>query len=83
MVLLAPTTDVEMSISWNIRALRLIVRDSSSELPRRAHTVWNVNGSRLAAVADLSRGLGFLPIGDEGKVAWAGLNAAETSPRAV
>jgi hypothetical protein len=71
------TTDIEVSISWNLRALRLTVRDNSPEVPRRGHTVWDLNRSRLHAVADLCRGFGFLPTADEGKVAWAVLNAAQ------
>jgi len=71
------TTDIEVSISWNLRALRLTVRDNSPALPHQPHTPWNLNGSRLTAVADLSRGFGFLPTADEGKVAWAVLNATQ------
>jgi len=74
------TTDIEVSISWNLRALRLAVRDNSPDLARQTYTRWNLNGSRLTAVADLSRGFGFLPIADEGKVAWAVLNAAQKQP---
>lgn len=33
--------------------------------------MWHLNRSRLAAVADLSRGFGFLPTADEGRVACA------------
>lgn len=71
------TTDIELSISRNPRALRLTVRDNSPDLPHQAHPAWNLDGSKLAAVADLTRGFGFLPTADEGKVAWAVLNAAQ------
>jgi len=74
------TTDIEVSISWNLRALRLAVRDNSPDFSRQAYTRWNLNGSRLTAVADLSHGFGFLPTADEGKVAWAVLNAAQPHP---
>lgn len=74
------TTDIEVSISWNLQALRLSVRDDSPDLARQGRTPWNLNGSRLNAVADLSRGWGFLPTPDEGKVAWAVINAAQPHP---
>ena len=76
------TTDIELSISWNLRALRLTVRDNSPEVPHPGPTLWDLNRSRLNAVADLSRGFGFLPTADEGKVAWAVLNAAQPQPLA-
>jgi len=79
------TTDVEVSIAWNLGALRLTVRDDSPALPRWRYTRWDMSGPRLTAVADLSRAFGVLPTADGGKLAWAVLNAARprplTSPR--
>ena len=69
------TTDIEVSVAWNQRALRLSVRDNSPDVPRQRHTHFDLNGPRPTAVAGLSRAFGVLPVVDGGKVAWAVLNA--------
>jgi hypothetical protein len=74
------TTDIEVSVACNQRALRLSVRDNSLEVPGRRHTHFDLNGPRPTAVAGLSRALGVLRAADGGKVAWAVLNATRPSP---
>ncbi|MEP7370113.1 MAG: hypothetical protein ABI662_10675 [Dermatophilaceae bacterium] len=68
-------SDVDLSISWNLEALRLTVRDNSFDLPRQRFSHFDQNGRGLSAVAGLSRSFGVLPTHD-GKVVWAVLNAA-------
>jgi hypothetical protein len=67
---------IDLSVAWNLGALRLTVRDSSPDLARVRYTHRGPSGSRLTAVAALSRAFGVLPTADGGKVAWAVLNAA-------
>jgi hypothetical protein len=70
------TRDIEVSIAWNLRALRLTVRDNSPDLERQLFTKFDQRGRRLSAVADLARSFGVLPTADGGKVVWAVLNAS-------
>lgn len=79
---LLATTDIEVSVAWNQRALRLTVRDNSPDLPRQRHTHSDLNKPRPTAVAGLSRAFGVLPTADGGKVAWAVLNAGHRLPQA-
>jgi len=78
-------TDIDLSVAWNLGALRLTVRDRSPELPRQRYSPLDVCGRGLFVVAGLSRAVGVLPTSDGGKVVWAVLNAARplspTSPR--
>jgi hypothetical protein len=74
------TSDIELSIAWNQRALRLTVRDNSPDVPRLPYTHLDLNGPRPTTVAGLSRALGVLPAADGGKVIWAVLNAAQPWP---
>jgi hypothetical protein len=69
------TTDIELSVAWNQRALRLTVRDDSPDVPRQRHTHFDQYGTGPTAVASLSRACGVLPTADGGKVSWAVLNA--------
>ena len=66
---------VDLSLSWNLEALRLTVRDNSFDLPRQRYSHFDQNGRGLSVVAGLSRCFGVLPT-DDGKVVWAVLNAA-------
>jgi anti-sigma regulatory factor (Ser/Thr protein kinase) len=68
---------VDLSISWDLEALRLTVRDNSPELPRQRFSRFDQNGRGLSVVAGLSRSFGVLPTADHGKVVWAVLNAAK------
>jgi hypothetical protein len=79
--MMSATTDIELSIAWNVRALRLTVRDNSPDLPCRPYARWTVRGPGPTAVGALSRASGVLPTADGGKVAWAVLNA--TRPRSL
>jgi hypothetical protein len=73
-------SDVDLSVSWNLDALRLTVRDNSFDLPRPRFSRFDHNGRGLSAVAGLSRSSGVIPA-DGGKVVWAVLNAARPNPR--
>jgi anti-sigma regulatory factor (Ser/Thr protein kinase) len=69
-------TDITVSVSSNLGALRLTVRDHSPDLPHERSYQQNVHGRGLFVVAGLSRAVGVLPTADGGKVVWAVLNAA-------
>jgi hypothetical protein len=72
-------SDVDLSISWNLDALRLTVRDNSFDQPRQRFSRFDQNGRGLCVVAGLSRSFGVLPT-DAGKVVWAVLNARPANP---
>jgi len=74
------TTDIEVSIAWNLRALRLTVRDNSPAASTAPPTHFDLNRSRRSAVTGLSRAFGVLPTTGGGKVTWAVLDAARLSP---
>ncbi len=69
-------TDVELSLAWNLGALRVTVRDNSAELPCQRFSQFDLHGRGLSLVTALSRAFGVLPTADGGKVVWAVLNAA-------
>ena len=69
-------TDIELSVAWNLGALRLAVRDNSPDLPRQRYSQFDQNGRGMSVVAAVSRSFGVLPTADGGKVVWAVLNAA-------
>jgi len=74
-------TDIELSVAWNLRLLRLTVRDNSPDLPRQQYPQFvDVHGRGLSVVAALSRASGVLPTADGGKLVWAVLNAARPNP---
>lgn len=73
-------TNIELSVSWNLGALRLTVRDHGPGLPGQRPSVMYLHGRRLTVVAGLSRAFGVLPTADGGKVVWAVLEAARLSP---
>jgi len=75
------TTGIDVSVSWSLGALRLTVRDNNPDLPRARYTHFDLYGSRLTAIAGLSRAFGALPTADGGKVAWAVLNAVQPFPQ--
>jgi hypothetical protein len=74
-------TDIDVSVAWNLETLRLTVRNNRPNLPRQRYTHFDLYGSRLTAVAGLSRAFGVLPTADGGEVVWAVLNAVQPSPR--
>jgi hypothetical protein len=77
-------TDIDVSVAWNLGALRLTVRDNSPDLPGQPFSHQNPHSRRLSVVAVLSHAFGVLPTADGGRVVWAVLNAARprssTSP---
>jgi hypothetical protein len=75
------TTGIDVSVAWNLGALRVTVRDNSPHLPRARYTHFDMYGSRLSAVAGISRAFGVLPTADGGKVVWAVLNAVRPFPQ--
>jgi hypothetical protein len=74
-------TDIDLSVAWNLGALRLTVRDKSPDLPHQRRSQSDVRGRGLRVVNGLSRAFGVLPAPDGGKVIWAVLNAAPPRPR--
>jgi hypothetical protein len=73
--MMGATNDMELSVAWNQRALRLTVRDNTPDLLGQPYTKFDRHGRRLSAVASLTRAFGVLPTADGGKVVWAVLNA--------
>jgi len=67
--------DIDVSVVWNLGALRVTVRDDGPELPRQPYAHLDPHGRRLSVVAVLSRAFGVLPTADGGKVVWAVLKA--------
>jgi hypothetical protein len=68
-------TDIDLSIVWNLGALRLTVRDHGPALAGQRHLAVDLHGRGLTVVAGLSRAFGVLPTADGGKVLWAVLDA--------
>jgi hypothetical protein len=75
-------TDIDLSVVWNLGALRLGVRDGGPALPGQPHPGLDLHGRSLTVVAGLSRAFGFLPTANGGKVVWAVLDAPGCSPPA-
>jgi len=73
-------TEIDVSVAWDRRALRLTVRDHSPGLPRQRQAGLEVHGRGLAIVAGLSRAFGILPAADGGKVVWAVLDVPPPIP---
>jgi hypothetical protein len=69
-------TEVDVSVAWNLGALRLMVRDQGPRLPGQAPSAGSLRGRGLTVVAGLSRAFGVLPTASGGKVVWAVLEAA-------
>jgi hypothetical protein len=68
-------TDIDLSVVWDLGALRLTVRDHGPALPGQRPSLLYLHGRRLTVVAGLSRAFGVLPTADGGKVVWAVLVA--------
>jgi len=73
-------TDIDLSVVWDLGALRLTVRDHGPGLPDQPDSVLDLHGRRLTVVAGLSRAFGVLPTADGGKVVWAVLDAPRSQP---
>jgi hypothetical protein len=73
-------TDIDLSVVWNLGALRLTVRDHGPRLPGQRHSDPDLHEQGLTLVAGLSRAFGILPTADGGKVVWAVLDAPRPPP---
>jgi len=71
-------TDMDLSVSWDLGALRLTVRDYSPSPPRQRDAAPGIQRRGLAIISGLSRAFGVLPTADGGTVAWAVLDAPHT-----
>jgi len=71
-------TDMDLSVSWDLGALRLTVRDYSPSPPRQRDASPGIQRRGLAIISGLSRAFGVLPTADGGTVAWAVLDAPHT-----
>jgi hypothetical protein len=73
-------TDIDVSVAWNLGALRLTVRDHGPALPGQQPLVADLDGRGLTVVAGLSRTYGVLPTTDGGNVVWAVFEAPRVRP---
>jgi hypothetical protein len=71
-------TDINLSVGWDRKAVRLTVRDHGPALPGQRPSALYLHGRRLTLVAGLARAFGVMPTGDGGKVVWAVLDAPGT-----
>jgi hypothetical protein len=69
------SADIDVSVAWDLGALRLAVRDDCPDLPHQPYSHRDPHGRRLSVVAVLSRTFGVLPTAEGGKVIWAVLEA--------
>jgi hypothetical protein len=69
-------TDIDLTLTWNLGALRLTVADHGPALPGQRPSSLDLHGRGLTAVvAGRSRTFGVLPAADGGRVIWAVLEA--------
>jgi hypothetical protein len=69
-------TEIDVTVTWNLGALRVTVRDHGPVLPGQRPVSLDLHGRGLTAVvAGRSRTFGVLPTADGGKVVWAVLEA--------
>jgi hypothetical protein len=73
-------TDMDLSLVWNLGALRLTVRDHGPDQPGRPPLDTDLHGRGLTCVAGLSRTYGVLPTTDGGNVVWAVFEASRPRP---
>jgi hypothetical protein len=74
-------TDIDLTLTWNLGALRLTVADHGPALPGQRPSSPDLHGPGLSAVvAGRSRTFGALPTADGGKVVWAVLEAPTAAP---
>jgi hypothetical protein len=73
-------TDIDLSVVWNLGALRLTVRDYGPGLPGQPHSDLGLHGRSLTVVEGLSRAFGVLPTANGGKVVWVVLDAPRPQP---
>jgi hypothetical protein len=73
---IAAGTDIDVTLTWNLGALRVTVGDHGPALPGQRSSSLDLHGRGLTAVvAGRSRTFGALPTADGGKVVWAVLEA--------
>jgi hypothetical protein len=73
-------TEIDLSVAWDLGALRLAVRDHGPSLPPDRPPALDLHRRGLTVVAGLSRTFGVLPTADGGKVVWAVLEAPRPRP---
>jgi len=73
-------TDIDLSLAWDLGALRLTVRDHGPALPGQQPLDADLHGRGLTVVAGLSRTFGVLPSTDGGNVVWAVFDAPRPHP---
>jgi hypothetical protein len=73
-------TDIDLSVAWDLSALRLTVRDHGPAQSSQHHAGPDLQGRGLTVVAGLSRTFGLLPAADGGQVVWAVLEAPSPRP---
>jgi hypothetical protein len=73
-------TEIDLSVSWDLDAVRLTVRDHAPSGSVGRHTSPDLQGRWLGIVSGLSRTFGVLPAADGGKVVWAVLEAPRPRP---
>jgi hypothetical protein len=73
-------TDIDLSLTWNLGALRLTVRDHGPALPGQPNLVTDLHDRGLTCVAGLSRSHGVLPTTEGGSVVWAVFEASRPRP---
>jgi anti-sigma regulatory factor (Ser/Thr protein kinase) len=76
-------TEIDLSIAWDRRVVRLTVRDRGQGLPRERQAGLEPHGRGLTIVAGLARVFGVLPSADGGKVVWAVLDVPSPSPATI
>jgi hypothetical protein len=76
-------TDIELSVVWNLGALRLALRDHGPVRPSPGRPADDPQGRGSSVVPGLSRAFGVLPAADGGQLVWAVLEAARTRPPAT
>ena len=78
---IAAGTDIDLTLTWNLGALRLTVGDHGPALPGQRNSDLDLHGRGLTAVvAGRSRTFGVLPAADGGRVIWAVLEAPRQRP---
>jgi hypothetical protein len=68
-------TNIDLSVVWNLGALRLAVRDHGPALRFQPVSAVDLHEPGLAVVARLTRAFGVLPAADGGRLLWAVLEA--------
>jgi len=79
-VLVHAGTNIDLSVVWNLGALRLAVRDYGPALRFQSVSAFDLHEPGLAVVARLTRAFGVLPAADGGRLLWAVLEAPRSKP---